>query len=63
MTIRKGSKGIKYILKNQKAGSTLETGLLIAFSMLIFLLLISIVKDIFNWITDEVNSVLSFDFF
>ena len=54
---------IKKFVKDEEGSSTIESGLLIAFSMMLFLLLIAIAQNIYTWIESSVFDVLNFDFF
>ncbi|MHA1776240.1 MAG: hypothetical protein ACTSWC_05670 [Promethearchaeota archaeon] len=50
----------KKLLRDNSGSSMLETGLLIALSLILFLILIGIVTNIYGWIEDQFSSVLSF---
>jgi Flp pilus assembly pilin Flp len=51
-----------HFVKNESGGSTIESGLLIALAMILFLLLVAIADNIYTWITTEVDNVLDFSF-
>ena len=54
---------LKKFVDDEEGSSTIESGLLIAFSMMLFLLLIAIAQNIYTWIESSVFDVLNFDFF
>ena len=54
---------LKKFIKDEEGSSTIESGLLIALSMILFLLLIGIAQNIYTWIESTVFDVLNFDFF
>ena len=54
---------LKKFVDDEEGSSTIESGLLIAFSMILFLLLISIAQNIYIWVESTVFDVLNFDFF
>ena len=54
---------LKKFVDDEEGSSTIESGLLIAFSMMLFLLLIAIAQNIYAWIESSVYDVLNFDFF
>ncbi len=54
---------LKKFVDDEEGSSTIESGLLIAFSMILFLLLISIAQNIYTWVESTVFDVLNFDFF
>ncbi|MHA1856553.1 MAG: hypothetical protein ACTSWX_06370 [Promethearchaeota archaeon] len=56
-------KKINHFIKDEKGSSTIESGLLIALSMILFLLLMSIAQNIYTWMESTVNDVLNFKFF
>ncbi|QEE14865.1 Flp family type IVb pilin [Promethearchaeum syntrophicum] len=56
-------RNLKKFIKDEEGSSTIESGLLIALSMILFLLLISIAQNIYTWIESTVFDVLNFDFF
>jgi len=56
-------KNLKKFVDDEEGSSTIESGLLIAFSMILFLLLISIAQNIYIWVESTVFDVLNFDFF
>ena len=47
-------------LKNQNGGSMIESGLLIALSLILFLMLIAVVSDIYGWIEGKFSDVINF---
>ncbi|MCF2138976.1 MAG: hypothetical protein K9W44_02825 [Candidatus Lokiarchaeota archaeon] len=51
---------IKLLLNDNSGGSMLESGLLIALSLILFLMLIGIVTNIYNWIEEQFISVISY---
>ncbi|MHA1585452.1 MAG: Flp family type IVb pilin [Promethearchaeota archaeon] len=51
---------IRDLWKDKKGGSMIESGLLIALSLILFLMLISIVTNIYDWIEGKFNDVISF---
>ncbi|WP_457556685.1 hypothetical protein [Candidatus Harpocratesius sp.] len=51
---------IKFLLIDNSGGSMLESGLLIALSLILFLMLIGIVTNIYNWIEEQFVSVISY---
>lgn len=51
---------LKRLWKNQQGGSMIESGLLIALSLILFLMLIAMVTDIYSWIEEKFNEVISF---
>ena len=51
---------IKLLLIDNSGGSMLESGLLIALSLILFLMLIGIVTNIYNWIEEQFISVISY---
>ena len=54
---------LKKFVNDEEGGSTIESGLLIAFSMMLFLLLIVIAQNIYTWIDSSVFDVLNVDLF
>lgn len=54
---------LKKFVKDEEGSSTIESGLLIALSMILFLLLIGIAQDIYTWIESTVYDVLNLNFF
>jgi hypothetical protein len=44
------------IILNQNGGSLIESGLLIGFAVLLFILIISIATDMYAWVDDFVNT-------
>ena len=54
---------LKKFVKDEEGSSTIESGLLIALSMILFLLLIGIAQNIYTWIESTVYDVLNFNFF
>lgn len=57
---KKRSDIFKDLLKDNTGGSMLESGLLIALSLILFLILIGIVTNIYGWIEEQFGSVISF---
>ena len=53
-------KKIKKLVKEENGGSMIESGLLIALSLILFLILIAIVTDIYSWIEQKFNDVINF---
>ncbi len=56
-------KFLKRFVKDEEGSSTIESGLLIAFSMILLLLLVGIAQNIYTWIESTVVDVLNFSFF
>ncbi len=54
---------LKKFVEDEKGSSTIESGLLIALSMIFFLLLISIAQNIYAWVESTVFDVLNYNFF
>jgi len=54
---------LKKFIKDEEGSSTIESGLLIALSMILFLLLVGIAQNIYTWIESTVYDVLNFSFF
>ncbi len=54
---------LKKFIKDEEGSSTIESGLLIALSMILFLILIGVAQNIYTWIESTVFDVLNFDFF
>lgn len=48
------------IFIDQRGGSMLESGLLIALSLILFLMLIGIVGNVYGWIEIKFSEVLNF---
>ncbi len=48
------------IFRDEKGGSMLESGLLIALSLILFLMLIGIVSNVYGWIEVKFSEVLDF---
>jgi Flp pilus assembly pilin Flp len=53
---------ITKFVKDEEGSSTIESGLLIALSMILFLLLIGIAQNIYAWIESTVFDSLNFSF-
>lgn len=51
---------LKKFWNNKEGGSMIESGLLIALSLILFLMLIAMVTDIYSWIEEKFNDVISF---
>ena len=51
---------IRKFLKEENGGSMIESGLLIALSLMLFLILIAMVTDIYDWIDEKFQDVISF---
>jgi Flp pilus assembly pilin Flp len=51
---------LRYFFREKKAGSMIESGLLIALSLILFLMLIAIVTDLYGWIEGKFNDVIKF---
>jgi len=60
---QKFKNNLKIFVKDEEGSSTIESGLLIALSMILFLLLIGIAQNIYSWIESTVGDVLNFNFF
>ncbi|UYP46425.1 hypothetical protein NEF87_002710 [Candidatus Lokiarchaeum ossiferum] len=58
--LRKIKNKIHLLLKDEKGGSMLESGLLIALSLILFLMLIGIVGNVYDWIEIKFSEVLNF---
>ena len=54
---------LKKFVKDEEGSSTIESGLMIALSMILFLLLIGIAQNIYTWIESTVYNALNFNFF
>jgi len=52
-------KFIVQFFSEEKAGSMVESGLLIGFAILIFFLLLTVVETIYNWIEQNLTGVLN----
>ena len=53
-------KKIKAFFLDQKAGSMIESGLLIALSLILFIMLIAMVTDLYGWIEEKFSEVIKF---
>lgn len=53
-------KKIYLLFKDERGGSMLESGLLIALSLILFLMLIGIVGNVYDWIEVKFSEVLNF---
>lgn len=51
---------IKKIAKDETGGSMIESGLLIALSLILFLMLIAIVTDVYGWIEEKFRDIIGF---
>ena len=51
---------LRNFFREKKAGSMIESGLLIALSLILFLMLIAIVTDLYGWIESKFNDVIKF---
>ncbi|MHA1720019.1 MAG: hypothetical protein ACTSXK_10895 [Promethearchaeota archaeon] len=51
---------VKKFVSDDSGGSMIESGLLIALSLILFLMLIMVVTDIYGWIETKFNEVISF---
>lgn len=53
----KNSKGgvVREFLRDKSAGSILEYGLLVGFSIFIFLLIVSIILNVFGWTNGQIS--------
>lgn len=61
--LKKFVNNLKKFVKDEEGSSTIESGLLIALSMILFLLLIGISQNIYTWIESTVTDVLNLNFF
>jgi len=59
--IRKLARKFWNFLKDENAGSLLEYGLLIGFSIFIFIIIIGIISEMFNWTSMQISQF--FDLF
>ncbi len=57
---KKLGRWIKKFWIDESGGSMLESGLLIALSLILFLMLIGIVTNIYDWIEQQVQEVSGF---
>ena len=53
-------RNLKYLIKDKRGGSMIESGLLIALSLILFLILIGIVVNIYDWIEIKFEEVLTY---
>lgn len=51
---------LKKLIQDQNGGSMIESGLLIALSLILFLMLIAIVTDIYSWVEQKFQEVINF---
>ena len=58
--IRKCRFYVKNFVIDDSGGSMIESGLLIALSLILFLMLIMVVTDIYAWIETKYNEVINF---
>jgi len=56
---KKRTKRPKHIVKDNAAGSLLEYGLIIGFSIVVFLIIVGIVTSILDWSTGNLSDFFS----
>ena len=58
--VRNLSSNVKLFVSDESGGSMIESGLLIALSLILFLMLILFATDIYSWIETKFSEVISF---